>query len=48
MNLSKIIAATCLITSSAVAQAETWYDDWNVELVDVIEQVQHYGGNGTC
>ncbi|MFT6097609.1 MAG: hypothetical protein ACJAYF_000142 [Arenicella sp.] len=48
MNLKKIIAATCLITSSTVAQAETWFDDWNVELVDVIEEVQHYGGNGTC
>jgi hypothetical protein len=48
MNLKKIIAATCLITCSTVAQAETWFDDWHVELVDVIEQVQHYGGNGTC
>jgi hypothetical protein len=48
MNLKKIIAASCLIASSAVAQAETWYDDWSVELVDVIEQVQHYGGTGTC
>lgn len=48
MKLNKVMVVACLFASSALAQAETWYDDWNVEIVDVIEQVQHYGGQGVC
>lgn len=36
------------LTLSNFSIAETWYDDWQTETVDVTEQVQHYGGTGHC
>lgn len=46
MNKAITIAASLLATQAVYA--ETWYDDWNVEIQDITETVQYYGGYGAC
>ena len=47
MKKYKLLLST-LSLFTACASAETWYDDWGTETKDIVENVQHYGGSGTC